>query len=152
MEFFNSNVTERAKHSGTRGANLLRPEAVESLWYLWRVTHEQRWRDYGWAMFEAFRRHCRQPDGAYSGIHVRPCQARLLQTLPACGCCWDAQGPRVRPAGATAASIPLGSCVRRAGSSVVQCVAPAPPAAVLGACGQRTKPQVSSWARVAAAG
>ena len=37
--------------------NLLRPEAVESLFLLYRLTHEQRWRDHGWEIFKAFREH-----------------------------------------------------------------------------------------------
>ncbi|KAJ2518498.1 Mannosyl-oligosaccharide 1,2-alpha-mannosidase mns3 [Coemansia sp. RSA 2049] len=34
--------------------NLLRPETVESLFILWRITGEAKWRDYGWQIFEAF--------------------------------------------------------------------------------------------------
>ena len=31
----------------------MRPETVESLMYLWRVTKDQKWRDAGWKMMEA---------------------------------------------------------------------------------------------------
>lgn len=53
-----------------RGAhNLLRPEALESLFYLWRRTGEARWREAGWAIFQAFQKHCRLPDGrGYAGL------------------------------------------------------------------------------------
>ena len=34
--------------------NILRPEAVESLYMLWRVTGDARFRDMGWRIFEAF--------------------------------------------------------------------------------------------------
>ena len=39
--------------------NILRPEAVESLYMLWRVTGEPRFRDMGWRIFQAFDAHCR---------------------------------------------------------------------------------------------
>jgi hypothetical protein len=48
--------------------NLLRPEAVESLFMLWRATGEQRYREWGWEMFQSFERHCRVPGGGYSGV------------------------------------------------------------------------------------
>jgi hypothetical protein len=34
--------------------NLQRPETVESLFYMWRITGEQRYRDWGWEMFKSF--------------------------------------------------------------------------------------------------
>ncbi len=48
-------------------ANLLRPETVESLFILWRVTKQRRWRAYGWQIFEAFVRHCRNARG-FAGL------------------------------------------------------------------------------------
>ncbi|KAJ2655786.1 mannosyl-oligosaccharide alpha-1,2-mannosidase [Coemansia sp. RSA 1200] len=58
--------------------NLLRPETVESLFILWRITGEAKWRDYGWRIFEAFARWARLPDGhGYSnllGVTVMPSQ------------------------------------------------------------------------------
>ena len=36
-----------ARHS------LLRPETVESLFVLWRTTGNQRYREWGWAIFQA---------------------------------------------------------------------------------------------------
>ncbi|XRA97022.1 mannosyl-oligosaccharide alpha-1,2-mannosidase [Pycnococcus provasolii] len=47
--------------------NLLRPETVESMMLLWRLTKKQRYRDWGWAIFMAFERHCRA-DVGYSGV------------------------------------------------------------------------------------
>ncbi|KAK4549177.1 hypothetical protein LTR36_007635 [Oleoguttula mirabilis] len=38
---------------------ILRPEAIESVFYLYRITGEQRWRDAGWAMFTAIDEHTR---------------------------------------------------------------------------------------------
>ena len=37
--------------------NLQRPETVESLFYLWRITGDETYRRWGWEMFEAFMRH-----------------------------------------------------------------------------------------------
>merc|ERR1711924_296562 len=34
--------------------NIERPETVESMMYLWRYTHEPRWREMGWKIFQAF--------------------------------------------------------------------------------------------------
>ncbi|KAM7183282.1 putative mannosyl-oligosaccharide-alpha-mannosidase [Naviculisporaceae sp. PSN 640] len=34
--------------------NLQRPETVESLFYLWRITGETKYRDWGWEMFKSF--------------------------------------------------------------------------------------------------
>lgn len=34
--------------------NLQRPETVESLFYMWRITGEQKYRDWGWDMFRSF--------------------------------------------------------------------------------------------------
>ena len=52
--------TKRADFDSSKGYdqhNLLRPEAVESLFILYRVTHQQKWRDHGWRIFKAFREH-----------------------------------------------------------------------------------------------
>jgi mannosyl-oligosaccharide alpha-1,2-mannosidase len=32
---------------------ILRPEALESVFYMWRITGEERYRDAAWEMFEA---------------------------------------------------------------------------------------------------
>jgi mannosyl-oligosaccharide alpha-1,2-mannosidase len=48
--------------------NLLRPETVESLFVLFRVTGDQRYRDAGWRIFEAFNAHCRVAGGGYSTL------------------------------------------------------------------------------------
>ncbi|KAK3069144.1 mannosyl-oligosaccharide alpha-1,2-mannosidase [Teratosphaeriaceae sp. CCFEE 6253] len=49
--------------------NLQRPETVESLFYMWRITGEEKYRTWGWEMFEAFMRHTAVPGGTgYSSI------------------------------------------------------------------------------------
>jgi hypothetical protein len=37
--------------------NLQRPETVESLFYMWRITGDEMYREWGWEMFEAFVKH-----------------------------------------------------------------------------------------------
>ncbi|CAG2178448.1 unnamed protein product, partial [Oppiella nova] len=46
---------------------ILRPEVIESYFYLWRLTHDQRFRDYAWSAAQAIQRHCRT-DYGFSGI------------------------------------------------------------------------------------
>ncbi|KAI5361428.1 Putative glycoside hydrolase family 47, six-hairpin glycosidase-like superfamily [Septoria linicola] len=38
---------------------ILRPEAIESVFYMYRITGEQHWRDAGWEMFKAVERYTR---------------------------------------------------------------------------------------------
>ncbi|KAM3422273.1 alpha-1,2-Mannosidase [Cercospora zeina] len=42
---------------------ILRPEAIESVFYMYRITGEQHWRDAGWEMFQAVERHTRTEFG-----------------------------------------------------------------------------------------
>jgi mannosyl-oligosaccharide alpha-1,2-mannosidase len=39
--------------------NLLRPETVEALFVLWRTTGDVLYRRQGWAIFQAFEKHCK---------------------------------------------------------------------------------------------
>ncbi|EEC16590.1 man(9)-alpha-mannosidase, putative [Ixodes scapularis] len=48
---------------GNDAHNLLRPETLESLWYLYYFTRNETYRDWGWRIFQGFERHCK----------VRPC-------------------------------------------------------------------------------
>eukprot|EP01137_Pigoraptor_chileana_P008823 Opistho-2@56188 len=48
--------------------NLLRPETVESLFMLYRITGDNRYREYGWEIFQAFERYCRVPTGGYTTL------------------------------------------------------------------------------------
>jgi len=47
--------------------NIQRPEAVEALFYLWRTTHEQKYRDYAWEIFQNFEKVLRVENG-YVGL------------------------------------------------------------------------------------
>ena len=46
---------------------ILRPETVESYFLLWRLTKEEKYRDWGWEMVEAIDNHCKI-EGGFSGI------------------------------------------------------------------------------------
>eukprot|EP00798_Chlamydomonas_sp_ICE-L_P014757 gene14757-20806_t len=46
--------------------DFLRPEVVESLFYLWRATGDETYREWGWNMFRAFEMFCKLPTGGYS--------------------------------------------------------------------------------------
>ena len=47
----------------------LRPEYVESLFYLYRTTGDEVYRDRGWAVFQALVTHCRvKATGAFAGL------------------------------------------------------------------------------------
>jgi len=47
---------------------MLRPETVESLFTAFRLTGDRRYREYGWAIFQAIEKHCRIPSGGYATI------------------------------------------------------------------------------------
>ena len=53
----------------------LRPEYAESLFYAWRITGEQRYRDWAWEAFEAIEQHCRAKYG-YGSIADVTAKAR----------------------------------------------------------------------------
>ncbi|XP_037937604.1 mannosyl-oligosaccharide alpha-1,2-mannosidase IA isoform X3 [Teleopsis dalmanni] len=46
---------------------ILRPETFESYFILWRLTHDQKYRDWGWEAVQALEKQCRTPHG-YCGI------------------------------------------------------------------------------------
>lgn len=50
---------------------LLRPEAVESIFYAWRETHDQKWRDYATLIWKAIAKHCEVESGGFTDVrHV----------------------------------------------------------------------------------
>ena len=42
---------------------ILRPEAIESVFIMWRITGDEYWRDVGWTMFQSIIHHTRTPFG-----------------------------------------------------------------------------------------
>jgi rhamnogalacturonyl hydrolase YesR len=62
--------------------NILRPETVESLFLAYRSTGDQRYRRWGWEIFEAFRKHCKVSEGGYAGIEdVQVVPAKQLDRM-----------------------------------------------------------------------
>lgn len=57
--------------------NILRPETVESLMLAYRTTGDERYREWGWRIFQAFQKHCRVEKGGYAiikDVQVVPAQ------------------------------------------------------------------------------
>ncbi|XP_013916300.1 PREDICTED: mannosyl-oligosaccharide 1,2-alpha-mannosidase IA [Thamnophis sirtalis] len=46
---------------------ILRPEVIETYMYMWRFTHDPKYRQWGWEAVEALEKYCRV-DGGYSGL------------------------------------------------------------------------------------
>lgn len=54
-------------------------ETVESYFVLWRLTHDQKYREWGWEAFQAIEKHCRHTVG-YAGLRYRislPCRSSV---------------------------------------------------------------------------
>ena len=66
-------TAEKAKH------NLLRPEAMEAMFVLWRVTQKEQYREWAWEMFLAFEKNCKVPTLSLK-IHM-PCPALSIRRL-----------------------------------------------------------------------
>ncbi|XP_076021220.1 mannosidase, alpha, class 1B, member 1b isoform X2 [Genypterus blacodes] len=49
--------------------NLLRPETVESLFYLYRFTKDQKYRDWGWEILKNFNKYTKVSSGGYTSIN-----------------------------------------------------------------------------------
>uniref|UniRef100_A0A1I7TAY9 alpha-1,2-Mannosidase n=1 Tax=Caenorhabditis tropicalis TaxID=1561998 RepID=A0A1I7TAY9_9PELO len=47
---------------------LLRPEAIEAWFYLYRFTGDKKYQEWGWAAFQAIEKYARIPSGGYSSI------------------------------------------------------------------------------------
>jgi mannosyl-oligosaccharide alpha-1,2-mannosidase len=48
--------------------NILRPETIESLFYLHRATGDRVYQEWGWQIFSAFEKHSKIETGGYSGL------------------------------------------------------------------------------------
>nr|CAB3263605.1 endoplasmic reticulum mannosyl-oligosaccharide 1,2-alpha-mannosidase-like [Phallusia mammillata] len=66
------NLAERAKEDlyikPLDRHNLLRPETVESLFYLWRITKDPKYREWGWDIAQAFEKHTKVASGGYTSV------------------------------------------------------------------------------------
>uniref|UniRef100_A0A0C9RRM4 alpha-1,2-Mannosidase n=1 Tax=Wollemia nobilis TaxID=56998 RepID=A0A0C9RRM4_9CONI len=63
-EFLDDIIIRHADHH-----NLLRPETVESLFVLHRITQDSKYREWGWQIFQAFESHTKVDSGGYSSLN-----------------------------------------------------------------------------------
>ncbi|GAA6082506.1 mannosidase, alpha, class 1B, member 1b [Tachysurus ichikawai] len=49
--------------------NLLRPETVESLFYLYRLTKDKKYQSWGWEIFKSFNKYTKVDTGGYTSIN-----------------------------------------------------------------------------------
>lgn len=65
--------------------NLLRPETVESLLFLYRITEDPKYREWGWQIFEAFENYTKVDTGGYSSLddvtHIPPQRRDKMETF-----------------------------------------------------------------------
>nr|XP_020658892.1 mannosyl-oligosaccharide 1,2-alpha-mannosidase IC [Pogona vitticeps] len=63
---------------------ILRPEVVESYLYLWRLTHDPKYRQWGWEAVQALEKNCRV-EGGFSGIRdvysINPAHDNMQQSF-----------------------------------------------------------------------
>jgi hypothetical protein len=45
-----------------------RPETVESLFLAYRLTGDEKYREWGWGIFQSIEKHCRLSSGGYASI------------------------------------------------------------------------------------
>lgn len=64
--FYGSDILSQDMSVGTSW-NILRPETVESLMYLWRLTGNKTYQEWGWNIFQAFEKNSRI-DSGYVGL------------------------------------------------------------------------------------
>ena len=48
---------------------ILRPETIESIFYMYRYTHDEKYREWGWKIAQAIQSTCRTPNGAFSSLY-----------------------------------------------------------------------------------
>ncbi len=54
---------------GGQTKNIQRPETVESLLILYRVTKNKQYREWGWKKFQAFEKYSKLKDGGYASVN-----------------------------------------------------------------------------------
>ncbi|EGC35642.1 hypothetical protein DICPUDRAFT_55071 [Dictyostelium purpureum] len=64
---FEDNGKIRQSGPGTTTWYFLRPETVESIFILWRLTGDEKYQEWGWKIFEAIEKYCRLENG-YAGL------------------------------------------------------------------------------------
>lgn len=62
-----SNKADAVPYGASEKYYILRPEILETYFYMWRYTHDQKYRDWAWNFVEALETHCKV-EGGYSGL------------------------------------------------------------------------------------
>ncbi|KAG6869223.1 hypothetical protein C0993_009086 [Termitomyces sp. T159_Od127] len=76
-------ITQHNRDYGIKkAAYLLRPETIESMYILWRVTGDSKWKEKGWRIFTAIEEHAKTPSGYASLRAVDALPARLYDDMP----------------------------------------------------------------------
>ncbi|CCD68813.1 alpha-1,2-Mannosidase [Caenorhabditis elegans] len=61
---------------------LLRPEAIEAWFYLYRFTGDKKYQEWGWSAFQAIEKYARIPTGGYSSIsNVKQINVRFRDSM-----------------------------------------------------------------------
>lgn len=86
ISFFNMDNLSQPRDFTVQAAHyLLRPETVESLFLVYRMTGDPQYQEMGWKIFEAIKKHCKTPNGAYSGINdvnaEKPVQNDVMESF-----------------------------------------------------------------------
>lgn len=68
---------ETEEASGLNRPYLQRPEVVESLFYLWRATHDKKYREWGWKVVQSLNTYCKMEAG-YTGVN----NANVIPPVP----------------------------------------------------------------------
>jgi len=63
-----TNATHSFRLEASATYNDLRPETIESLFYLWRLTKDDKYRHWGWDIFQAFEKHSKVKTGGYTQV------------------------------------------------------------------------------------
>jgi len=75
-------ATTRRDYVVNQPEYLLRPETIESMYILWKVTGDSRWRERGWTVFEAIEKEAKTPSGYASLKTVDRSPAPLKDEMP----------------------------------------------------------------------
>jgi mannosyl-oligosaccharide alpha-1,2-mannosidase len=77
--FFKAGSKELSSANGQNRYYILRPETVETYFYLWRHTHDQKYRDWAWEVVEALEKHASCGIyGGYCGIKDARCSSSVV--------------------------------------------------------------------------
>jgi len=68
IAFFHNRGTHEIYAKSSDAFDILRPETVESLFYLYRITGETVYQEWGWEIAQAIEKYAKVPSGGYSSL------------------------------------------------------------------------------------